>query len=361
MHIIFKLKTMKYYISILLSLIILILIVLLFFIYKERHNYTPGSLQLEQVINKVFEENNIKNEDVIEKYHKTRRKGLYKWVEISKEINIPAGVSIKRLKAGLTGFSSVLSLWSKIIVVNDNSFLVTIGKEDKVFESLLFNLPKRIKIAIVIDDLGYENKNIYKFLSLNIPITFAILPGERYSMENVRLLEAKKMPYLLHLPLESRGHPYMAEYKEPILVKMNKKEVKDIFLKDVASVGNPVGVNNHMGSVYTEQYNSMKVLLKLIKGKNLFFLDSMTSPKSVGKKVAKDIGLKCLVNNMFLDIEDSEVSINMEAYHLMNIAKKDGSAIAIAHINKNTLYRLCKKLYLKCRTRVLSLSIYQNC
>ena len=39
----------------------------------------------------------------------------------------------------------------------------------------------KVRVAIVIDDMGYDKKIFRKFVDLGIPLTFSVLPGERFS------------------------------------------------------------------------------------------------------------------------------------------------------------------------------------
>ena len=193
------------------------------------------------------------------------------------------------------------------------------------------------KIAIVVDDVGTDNKKIHEFLALNVPLNFSIFPKERYSKEMSELLDKKKIPYLMHLPMEPDGYPKVNPGKAALLVKMRKSEIKKMFLADLKTVGHPVGVNNHMGSRFTEQRYQMYILLSELKDKNLFFFDSRTSTHTVGPFIAKKIKEPFLKNDLFLDVTDDEEYMKNQFRFLMKLSKRNGYAIAICHIHKKNI------------------------
>ena len=76
---------------------------------------------------------------------------------------------------------------------------------------------------------------------------------------------------------------------------------------DLKAVPNVIGVNNHMGSFLTQDRKAMAVVLGEIKRKGLFFVDSRTTSKTVAYDVARKLGLKSAMRDVFLDdIEDEK-------------------------------------------------------
>jgi len=211
------------------------------------------------------------------------------------------------------------------------------GKAQPVKPVRIVSKPKGPKIAIVIDDIGPENKKINEFLDLKVPLNFSIFPKERFSKEIAEMLESKKIPYLMHLPMEPEGYPKINPGKAALLVKMNKSEIKKMFLANLKTVGHPVGVNNHMGSRFTARRWQMYVILSELKDKNLFFFDSHTSTHTVGHFVARKIKEPCLTNDLFLDVTDDEEYMKNQFRFLIKLAKKNGYAIAICHIHKKNI------------------------
>ena len=123
---------------------------------------------------------------------------------------------------------------------------------------------------------------------------------------------------------------------------MTDKEITETLNKDILSIPHALGVSNHMGSAFTQDERAMQVLISELKKKKLFFLDSLTSPKSVGFNLARMQGITALNRDIFLDDKDDPGEIEAQWRKLIKIANKNGYAILLAHPRKNTIEFLRK-------------------
>lgn len=105
-----------------------------------------------------------------------------------------------------------------------------------------------------------------------------------------------------------------------------------------------VGANNHMGSRFTEDSEKMEAVLGVLKAKKLFFIDSMTTPHSVGLGVAREMGVRTAARNVFLDNTQDVAAIRKQIEQLAKVAEKRGSAIGICHPHKATIQALAAEL-----------------
>ena len=199
------------------------------------------------------------------------------------------------------------------------------------------------RIVFVIDDVGYNKRYADLLFSINPPVTCAILPQITYSKYFAQ--EAKKHGFeaILHLPLEPDP---TNEDPGPGLIKvdMNPYEIKTILEKDLASVPGVVGVNNHMGSKATRDRAVMYFVLKELKERQLFFLDSMTRSDSVAHEVAFAMGLPPLKRDIFLDNKDDSNYVTQRIQEAAKIAKQTGFVIAIGHYREKTLSAIKKAI-----------------
>ncbi len=204
---------------------------------------------------------------------------------------------------------------------------------------------KRPKIAIVIDDFGPVYRQAKEFLKIKVPITFSVLPFRRHSREIAKLVHDRGYEVMLHLPMEPYGYPAINPGDGALLLKMSDDEIVATTNKCLSSL-NPFisGVNNHMGSAFTENQNKMQTVLIEIKKKNLFFLDSLTSPHSKAYQTACSLHIPALRRDIFLDVKQTKEFINGQLKKLISIARKRGSAIAIGHPYNITLKVLRKRL-----------------
>jgi hypothetical protein len=123
---------------------------------------------------------------------------------------------------------------------------------------------------------------------------------------------------------------------------MSDAEIVAMLKKEIADVPGLSGVNNHQGSKATEDKQVVTDVLKYLKKKDLYFLDSFTTAKSVCREVASEVGIRFARRNKFLDNDNDAPSIEKQLAELKDIALARGKAIAIGHDRKTTLAVLAK-------------------
>jgi len=106
------------------------------------------------------------------------------------------------------------------------------------------------------------------------------------------------------------------------------------------------GINTHMGSKITPSVDLMSVILTFIREKDLFFIDSRTTPRSVAFDLAQKMGIPSAYRHVFLDNEIDEESISRQLLKLFQKARDEGSAIGICHPTPETLRVLKNNLHL---------------
>lgn len=197
-------------------------------------------------------------------------------------------------------------------------------------------LPKRKpKIAIVIDDLGGSKNAAVEILKIKAPLTLSILPRQPYSEWIAE--EGHKLGHdiIAHIPMEAEKSYKLGE--GGLYIWMTDEELAETLNKNLHSIPHAIGVSNHMGSAFTQDVRAMTVLVSELKKRNLFFLDSLTSSKSVGFHLAKMKGLKAVNRDIFLDDVNSPVEIEKQWKKLVNIAEKNSHAVLLAHPRRNTI------------------------
>jgi polysaccharide deacetylase 2 family uncharacterized protein YibQ len=197
--------------------------------------------------------------------------------------------------------------------------------------------PPSSKIAIVIDDMGYEMTRLRELLEVDAPITVAVLPHLKRSKEVARLAHANGREVLLHLPMEPKDSYNNFPGKGALLTDMAEEEILRELIKDLEAVPYLSGVNNHMGSKFTEDENLMRTVLKVVKQWDVYFLDSKTTDLSVADKVAKELGVRTESRSVFLDNRRDAQYIRGQFLELLAMASKRGKAIAIGHPYPETI------------------------
>ena len=211
---------------------------------------------------------------------------------------------------------------------NTNDYLVLKGE-----------LRQKPKLAIVIDDFGYSNSDVIrKYFQVSEKLTLSVIPGHPYSRWTAS--EGKKFnkEIIIHMPMEPERQEYgMGEDQYMIRQTMRSFEVEQRISDAKMSLPEAVGMNNHMGSLATADAEVMGMVMKSLKEKGLFFVDSFTSPRSVAYEVAKVQGLPSACRSVFLDNNKDKSEIQAQFEKAIDVAKRRGSAIAIGHVYLETL------------------------
>jgi polysaccharide deacetylase 2 family uncharacterized protein YibQ len=197
--------------------------------------------------------------------------------------------------------------------------------------------PPPLKIAIVIDDMGSDMRRLRELLELDAPIAVAVLPHLKLSKEVAREAHANGREVLLHLPMEPKDIQNNNPGKGALTTAMDKEEVVRELTRDMEEVPFLSGVNNHMGSKFTEDEDLMRTVLEVVKSRDVYFLDSKTTDRSVADKVAKELGVRMASRNVFLDNRRDAQYIRGQLKKLLAVAGKRGNAIAIGHPYPETI------------------------
>jgi len=192
------------------------------------------------------------------------------------------------------------------------------------------------KLAVVIDDCGYNLAPLKTLLTTKLPFNYAIIPYKPYSGEALSLIRASGRTAMLHLPMEPMDASQMSEGSRTIRVGMKDTEIRSMTLAAVRSLPGIAGVNNHQGSRATSDKATMKSVLRVMKEQGLFFVDSRTSAKSVAKSMALEMGVPTGSNNLFLDNSSDSEEIYAQIKEALSRANKYGSVIVICHARPNT-------------------------
>jgi uncharacterized protein len=195
------------------------------------------------------------------------------------------------------------------------------------------------KIAFIIDDIGSSISRAEAFLSLNLPMTFAILPKLQYSNLLAQKIYEKGHEIMLHQPME----PYDQDIDPgpgALYVSYQDDKIEEIVKENLAQIPQASGVNNHMGSRFTSCSNKVVEALKIIKQKNLFFVDSLTSRHSQAYRLARRLNIKSAPRNVFLDNSLELSDVRRQLNHLKLHALHHGEAIGIGHPHLSTLFAL---------------------
>jgi polysaccharide deacetylase 2 family uncharacterized protein YibQ len=191
------------------------------------------------------------------------------------------------------------------------------------------------RLAIIIDDCGQWPVTEHGFVALPFPVTLSVLPHVRFGSEIARDASAAGKGVILHLPMQTIS----GEYPGPgtITTTMPDAEIRNEVSSDLAELPQARGVNNHEGSLATQDPRVMGDVMDVLAHDGRFFIDSRTSSASVGESVARGRGVPTAGRDVFLDNVDSEPAIAAQMRQAIAEARATGSAIAIGHPRPATL------------------------
>lgn len=214
----------------------------------------------------------------------------------------------------------------------------------EVPEGPKISIPKaaKPKIAIVLDDWGYNINNLNLAGDIKYPLTAAVLPNLQFSRKVCEALHAQGKEIILHLPMEP-NEVYRLE-EDTILTSLNADSTKKILKRDLESLKYAKGVSNHMGSRVTANEKVMVIIFNELKRKHLYFLDSFVSSKTICQDLARKMNLPFAKRDVFLDNIGNPDYIRGQILKLKLKAKAYGRAIGIGHDRKTTLMVLSEMM-----------------
>jgi hypothetical protein len=89
-----------------------------------------------------------------------------------------------------------------------------------------------------------------------------------------------------------------------------------------------------------EDPKKIEIILSELKRRELFFLDSRTTPQTKGLQTAKSLGLRVAERNIFLDNSQNEEDVKQQLEKLIHLALSKGKAIGIGHPHPSTIKSL---------------------
>lgn len=188
------------------------------------------------------------------------------------------------------------------------------------------------KIAIVIDDFGNDMAGTKEMMELPVPFTAAVMPFLPTTKRDAEWAHKLGHDVLVHMPMEPvKGK---ASWLGPgaILTSLSDEEIRSRVIAAIEEVPHAVGINNHMGSKVTADKRVMRIVLEVCKERNLIYLDSKTTHKSVVKSTAQEVGIKTLENNIFMDDTYTREHIVKQALKVHKHVDEHDTTIVIGHV-----------------------------
>lgn len=200
--------------------------------------------------------------------------------------------------------------------------------------------PARPRVAIIIDDLGYDRRLAVRFAGLPVVRTFSVLPDGPFKTQTMKIAADNGIELMLHLPMEPMEYPAVNPGPDALLMSQPTDDFLARLNALLDSLPLAVGVNNHMGSRLTADADRMNQIFSVLKRRGLFYVDSRTTVHSMCRQSARLLQLPFAQRDVFLDHDQSPASVRRQVERLLTIAGKHGEAVGIGHPYAVTLETL---------------------
>lgn len=197
----------------------------------------------------------------------------------------------------------------------------------------------RPEIAVIIDDAGVDRVHTGVAIRLRGPLTISFLPYASDLAGQARAARANRHEVMLHVPMEPNGA--FAEPEPHLLrIRQGPAEIQRRLARDLDALPGIVGINNHMGSLFTSDPYALAPVMEELSRRGLLFVDSRTTARSLAQDSAQAHGLPNAGRDVFLDHYEGQAEVRKRLGETERVARKQGYAIAIGHPRAATLAEL---------------------
>ncbi len=194
------------------------------------------------------------------------------------------------------------------------------------------------KIAIIIDDLGHKKQAGEAVINLDIPLAVAVLPHTPHAIHLAEYARKNDVEVMLHLPMQPSFDARLMT-PDTLSINMDEDQFKQVVAASLQALPHVAGVNNHMGSLFTQLPEQMAWLMETLQENQspLFFVDSFTSERSIAHEVAETHAIPNTKRDVFLDRQLDREHMQAQFSKLKRIAEDHGQVVVIGHPFKETI------------------------
>ena len=196
------------------------------------------------------------------------------------------------------------------------------------------------RVAILIDDIGYDPEALRRLLAIEAPLAFSVLPHTPHARSSAEAAHRAGREVLLPLPMEPHGFPDRDPGRGALFSSMTAQEIRRTLLEDLKSVPHVRGVNNHMGSKFMEERGPVRVVFGVLRERGLYFVDSLTTEASVARELASEASLRFAQRDRFIDDAEDRSRAAVYLAELLHARDTRGELLLIAHPYPETISAL---------------------
>lgn len=197
------------------------------------------------------------------------------------------------------------------------------------------------RVALIVDDVGFHAPCVDEFVALHCPVTLSVFPFYPSSERAAETAHHSGLEIMLHMPMEPKGSLKDFQVDSGILTRLTDQEILGRLKAAIDAVPHCIGMNNHMGSLATEDRRAMRLTMDCLRNRDLFFVDSVTSLETLGFAIAKSHGVRAALRNAkFLDNSSVPRALNRAFTRLLGRSRRQPETLAILHDRPNSVKAL---------------------
>jgi len=187
------------------------------------------------------------------------------------------------------------------------------------------------KLVFVFDDAGQNLNQLEKFVTLPFPVTVSVLPKLPHSKACADRVRKSGNEVMLHQPMQAVNKD-VNPGPGAVTPGMQPSQIDLLVRQNIAEIGPVAGVNNHEGSLISEDELRIGAVMQAAKESGAFFLDSRTTSQTRVPQASMELGIPYYERNIFLDNSRNRQEIIGEIMRGLNIANSKGAVIMIGHV-----------------------------
>lgn len=190
-------------------------------------------------------------------------------------------------------------------------------------------------LAVVVDDLGRDPGALRQLLSLSeLDLTFAVLPHAPHSALSAAAIQAAGRELIVHVPMTPRDPQRITD--EPLVVGRDAP-LEGTLGSCLDALHGAAGASNHMGSALSDDPRRVDRVLRVMRRRGLWFLDSRTTGESQFCARARGLNVSCVERDVFLDDPPVAAAVELRLAQATRLARDRGWAVAVGHPFPSTI------------------------
>jgi polysaccharide deacetylase 2 family uncharacterized protein YibQ len=187
------------------------------------------------------------------------------------------------------------------------------------------------KLAILIEDFEFQaDQTTINILSFPKPLTIALAPSLAKSAWTAQAADQYKKEVVVQLMLEPLVRANTPDGAQMIMVHYPAEKIKSIISAAVESIPNFAGFNNVLGSRALEDSRVTEIVLREIKKRHGYFVETNTARSSVAPALARTIELAYARVGAHIPDNANARDIKDHLSHFCVVAHKKGEVLVAA-------------------------------